>query len=412
MEFPILFRKAKSGAILQWGIEVVGSTIHTYHGHVGGSIQHGEDTITEGKNIGRSNATTPEQQAEAEAEARHTKQRKRGYVDSLEAAEAGEVDDLITGGIEPMLAPNKSYPKDDDIKKAIKFPAFYQPKLDGMRCIAIVEDGVCTLWSRTRKPILSVPHVVEAYEKAFQLGRFVFDGELYNHEFRAEFEELISLLRKDEPDAEGKYLQAEHHVYDLPEADGTVCSRGGNIGDVKISMADAFSVRNAALDDCTDSFGGPIKRVRTIVVASWSDLIEAYEASLVAEYEGGMARNVAASYESGKRSKNLQKMKEFIAHEFEIVDVEEGRGKAAGHVGAFVCRTAPGTYPEDELGAPLAGEEPQTFNVTPKMTYDRRRELFEHPEQWRGKQLTVRFKRWTAYKKPYIPTGRAIRDYE
>lgn len=412
MEFPILYRKASSGAILQWGIETDGATINTHHGHVGGSIQTGEDTITEGKNLGRSNSTTPEEQAQAEALARWTKQKKRGYVESKEDAEAGKLDALIEGGILPMLAPNKSYPRDLDIEKAIVFPAFYQPKLDGMRCIAIVDEGLCTLWSRTRKPILSVPHIVEAYEKAFPLGRFVFDGELYNHEFRSEFEELISILRKDEPDAEGKYLLAEHHVYDLPEADGEVVSAGGNFGEVKISMADAFTYRNDAINDCADSFRGPIKRVKTITVASWVDLIASYDASLFEGYEGGMARNSVAPYASGKRSKHIQKMKEFIEHEFTITGFEEGRGKAAGHIGAFICPTEPGTYPEGEEGAPLAGSAPQEFKPVPKMTYARKKELFEHPEQFMGKRLTVRFKRWTKYAVPYIPTGRGIRDYE
>ncbi len=415
MEFPILYRRAASGAILQWAIETVGATIHTHHGHVGGSIQTGADTITEGKNLGRSNETTPEAQADAEALAKWEKQKKRGYVESLEAAEAGEVDALIEGGILPMLAPNKSYPKDDVIRKAITFPAFFQPKLDGMRCIAIVEDGVCTLWSRTRKPIRSVPHIVEAYEKAFDKvpGRIIVDGELYNHEFRAEFEELISLLRGDEPDDEGRYLKAEHHVYDLPEVSEASAKV---LRAMPVSMDDFFAHRSRWLQEIMTSThaacDGPIRLVETTLVDTWDELIEAYEAALVEEYEGGMARNGRAPYDSGKRSKNLQKMKEFTDHEFEIIGMEEGRGKAAGHVGAFVCRTKPGSYPLEEKGSPLADEEPQIFNVTPRFTYARRAELFAHPEQWQGKRLTVRLKRWTVYKKPYIPTGRGIRDYE
>jgi DNA ligase-1 len=413
VNLPILYKKSSAGALLLWGIDVDGAKITTCHGHVGGALQTGEETISEGKNLGKANATTPAEQAESEARARHTKQRKRGYVESPEAAQAGAVDAVIEGGILPMLAPNKSYPKDRDIEKAIKFPAFYQPKLDGMRCIAIVEDGVCTLWSRTRKPIRSVPHIVEAYERAFPIGRVVLDGELYNHDFRAEFEELISLLRGDEPDAEGRYLKAEHHVYDCFEVDATVAA-GNNLCDLVSTSDNPFCIRTGIVDDLFDAVpsGAPIKRVTTREVKTWDELIAAYEASLLEEYEGGMARNAAAPYDSGKRSKHLQKMKEFTDHEFRIVGMEEGRGKAAGHVGAFICVTAPGTYPAEEKGAPLAGEEPQTFNVTPRFTYARRKELFENPEQWQGKILTVRFKRWTSYKKPYIPTGRAIRDYE
>ena len=181
-------------------------------------------------------------------------------------------------------------------------------------------------------------------------------------------------------------------------------------------MDEPFSLRNATVDVLLDRLPAesPVKRVYTIQVASFDELIGEYEKAIAAEYEGGMARNAAAPYESGqgKRSKNLQKMKEFIDHEFEIIDAEEGRGKDAGTVGAFVCRTAPGTYPEGEKGAPLAGAEPQEFRVRLRATYARRAELFAKPEQWRAKKLTVKFKRWTAYAIPYIPIGTAIRDYE
>lgn len=387
MDLPILYKKASDGKLQLWGIDVDDEAgILISFGQIGGVLQHSREVITKGKNLGRANATTPQEQAECEALARHTKQRKKGYVESVEAATSGAVDEVIEGGILPMLAPNKSYPKDDDLGKAIKFPAFFQPKLDGMRCIAIVEDGKCTLWSRTRKPIRSVPHIVAAYEAAFPVGYVTLDGELYNHDFRAEFEELISILRGSEPDAEGRYLKAEHHVYDCLYA-GAMCK-----------MEEPFSLRNETVEVLLSRLPSesPIKRVKTISVASWVDLIAAYEAALVEEYEGGMARNADAPYESGKRSRHLQKMKEFETKEFEIIGADEGRGKDAGTVGAFVCKTAEG----------------KEFRVRMRATYARRRELFANPAQWEGKQLTVKFKRWTAYGIPYIPIGLGLRDYE
>lgn len=408
--WPILYRKASSGAILMWGIETVGATIYTHHGHVGGAVLSGEDTIHEGKNLGRSNATTPETQAEAEAGARWLKQKKRGYVESEADAKAGKVDDVIEGGIAPMLAPNKSYPTNPEpIRKALVFPCFFQPKLDGMRCIAVIEDGVCSLWTRTRKPIRSVPHIIEALEKAFPEGRIILDGELYNHEYRAEFEELLSLLRGDEPDDEGRYLKAEYHVYDCPEVRAQI-PNANIIG----TMANPFTHRHSSLLMLSTQFPrtGPIKYVQTKTAATWEHLLELYENALVDEYEGGMARNAGAPYESGKRSKHLQKMKEFVDHEFEIIDIEEGRGKDAGTVGSFICRTKPGSYPVDEKGAPEAGTEPKEFGARLRATYARRRELFQNPNQWRGGWLTVRMKRWTAYGKPYIPIGKGIRNYE
>ncbi len=417
MNLPTLYKKTNTGAIQQWtitsGQKMDGAgTITVEHGQVGGKLQVGVDHVTEGKNPGKKNETTPAQQAEKECEARWTKQKKKGYVETIEAAQAGAVDEVIEGGLLPMLAPNKSYPNDDELQKRIKFPCYFQPKLDGMRCIAIIEEGVATMWSRTRKRIPTVPHIIAALEARFRpgTGRVVLDGELYNHDYKDRFEDLLSLLRGDEPDAEGEYLNAQFHVYDCPEADITTCA-GNNIGEVLVKMSDSFEDRNNAIDDILDKLDPtlPIKRVKTVEASDIIELHSLFEQAEEAGYEGGMARNKKdSSYESGKRSKHLQKMKRFIDQEFDIVDAEDGRGKDAGTVAKFVCSVpAAGIVPGDS-----SPPEPKLFRCRLKATYKRRRELMEHPELWKGKKLTVRFKRWTADGIPYIPIGQGIRDYE
>ena len=64
---PTLFKRASSGKIQQWTISVEGNVITKAYGQVGGAIQVVDDVVKKGKNVGRANATTPEQQAEAEA---------------------------------------------------------------------------------------------------------------------------------------------------------------------------------------------------------------------------------------------------------------------------------------------------------------------------------------------------------
>ena len=68
---PTLYAKSSTGKSMQWSIEVEetmgGGLIRTRHGYEGGKIQVNEKTITVGKNIGKANATTPLQQAIAEA---------------------------------------------------------------------------------------------------------------------------------------------------------------------------------------------------------------------------------------------------------------------------------------------------------------------------------------------------------
>ena len=130
-----------------WRIETIDNTIVTEYGQLDGKLQETRDTLTQGKNIGRSNETTPAEQACAEALARWEGKVKKGYVENLDDAQAGKVNtEVITGGILPMLA----HPYSKQGHK-IKFAAYIQPKIDGHRaiCMKLTEDGPWTLWSRT-----------------------------------------------------------------------------------------------------------------------------------------------------------------------------------------------------------------------------------------------------------------------
>jgi DNA ligase-1 len=319
---PTLYKKTSTGAIALWQIRVEGTTIITTHGQVDGAMQEARDTIASGKNVGKKNATTAEQQAEAEAAAKWTKQLKKGYVQSIEAAQAGEVDDVITGGVSPMLAH-----KHRDHAAKIKYPCFTQPKLDGHRCVAVVEaDGEVTLWSRTRKPITGMPHISDAIRSLDLPVGTVLDGELYSHAHKADFDTLTSLIRSSTP-KDGHEVM-EYHIYDLPSSEAT------------------FQERTTLLDNVLCFTDGSPRHVKLVYVMTEQvdnddELMEAFDRYVADGYEGSMARNALSKYEN-KRSYGLQKIKEFDDGDFEVVGVEEGRGKLAGHA-IFVCKTADGT---------------------------------------------------------------------
>jgi len=154
---PTLYKRTSTGAIQEWTIGVDGCTIITVHGQTDGKKQRTEDVIKEGKNVGKSNETSPAEQALAEATSKWEGKIKKGYVEDIMRASVGEKD--IAGGYDCMLAH-----KFADHGHKIKYPAYTQPKLNGHRCLAIVKDGVATLWSRTRKPITSSPHIIKELE--------------------------------------------------------------------------------------------------------------------------------------------------------------------------------------------------------------------------------------------------------
>ncbi len=402
--FPSLYQKTQTGAIQRWdisveskdvldndnkkGVRTVG-VIVTIWGQLEGKLQETRDVISNGKNPGKANATTAVEQAVKEAAAKWLKQKKKGYVETVEVAETGAVDaTIIMGGIEPMLAPNKSYPKDGDLVKRITFPCHAQPKLDGMRCIAVIKDGKATLFSRTRKVIKTCPHIIEALEKKFTVGSYIFDGELYCHEYRNSFEDLISILRQDEPDKAGLHKIVEYHVYDCVEVSG--------LPDRGVMETTPFKARIAAVAELLGSAPGPLQVVQTARINSLEEFVVFYEKCVENEYEGAMARNSGAPYEAGKRSPHLQKAKPFQDEDFDITGVNEGRGKDAGTAATFTCVTSTG----------------KEFRARLKAPYTYRRELLEKPELWRGKKLTVTLKRFTADGVPYLPVAKAIRNYE
>jgi DNA ligase-1 len=357
MQLPTLFKKTSTGAQQEWAIWTEGNVICTRWGQTGGAMQTGRDVIKEGKNAGKKNATTPEQQAELEARSLWEKKKKKGYHENADAAMAGEVDALVEGGIFPMLAHRY-----DQHGHKIKWPAFAQPKLDGHRCIVVVKRGKASMWSRTRKPITGVPHIARAFEDLIE-GDAIFDGELYNHSFRDKFEELTSFIRQEEPKEGHEVVQ--YHIYDCPWTQG-------GFGD-RYEVLREFFEAAATMHNNPDAEAA-LTMVETIKVASEDELMTAFENFTKQGYEGAMVRNIDGPYAENKRSYDLLKVKEFIDDEFEVVGIEEGRGKLAGHA-IFVCQMKDG----QEFRAKMIGELEQL------------KKYVKNPKLAIGKKLTVKY---------------------
>lgn len=370
MNLPTLYKKSETGALIIWTISVEGSTIKTTWGQEGGAFQETRDAITEGKNVGKKNETTPYEQACAEAQSKWEKQMKnKKYSKTREAAQAGERDaEFVTGGADPMLAfPIEKKPK------AVKYPADAQPKLDGHRCVATIKDGLATLWSRTRKPIASVPHIVAALEKAFPTGEVTLDGELYNHDYHEKFEELTSFIRQAVPASGHEVVQ--YHIYDA------------------IIEGRSWSTRRTFLEKSLATAKHPLVLVKTVEVRDEEDMQATFQGYLEAGYEGLMLRNQGGVYEQ-KRSANLLKVKEMQDAEFLCVGVEEGRGKLAGHA-IFVFETKKGGL---RFNAKMVGDQSVL------------KRFWDFPEQAIGKLVTVKYQNFSAEGIPRFPVALRFRE--
>lgn len=328
MNLPTLYKRDNMGRIRTWRVEVGNDeqgrpSYRTVSGLVDGTQTESEWRFTEGKNIGRSNETTPLEQAYAEAQSMIQSRKDRGYFERVT-----DVDKKTK--FEPMLAETYG-------KRPISFEDLWtQPKLDGIRCIARA-DG---LWTRAGKEIVSCPHIMEALNSSFVVfPDLVLDGELYNHNLKDDFNKITSLVRKTKPTAEDIAEcrdMVQFHIYDaLTESTG---------------FPDRLQEAVLVLDTNFSS----IQFVNTYNVANQNELDGYYGKFLEDGYEGQMIR-YNAPYEN-KRSKNLLKRKEFITEEFKVVAVEEGKGNWSGHVKRFVL-ALPEDSKDETCGAGVRGTQ-------------------------------------------------------
>ena len=390
MKLPTLYKKTTIGKTQTWEIEVSGNKFRTISGQADGKKITNNWTVCQGKNVGKKNATTGEEQALKEAEAKHKKKLEAGYHLNLKNISKKRF-------YEPMLAQDfKNKNRQSEVMADLQQvdggtvgTVFSQPKLDGIRCIAMREG----LFTRTGKEITAVPHISEALEPFFKLyPNATLDGELYNHAYKDDFNKIIHLVRKqnltDEHLAESAEM-IQYHIYDAPV-----------IGNGKWAMTekDLYSDRTSKLDASFVNLRlekeGCLVIVPTVEIHGREQLDRCYEDYIEAGYEGQMVR-LDGPYEN-KRSPKLLKRKEFVDEEYKILGYEEGEGNRAGTVKHFKFKNKDG----------------KEFNSNVKGSFSYLTKLLEIADTLIGKDATIKYFNLTPDGVPRFPYVIAIRDYE
>lgn len=341
-----IYKKDSKGKTRVWYIEQDSDKYRTVAGILGGNLVTSEWTACVGKQ-GRNDV----EQASFEVEAAYTHKLTREYHRNLDDIEAG------AHFFKPMLA--KEY-------AGWQGPCFAQVKLDGMRCIATKEG----LFSRQGKPILSAPHIHDLLTPLFEEHpNAVLDGEIYNHDLKDDFGQLMSLARQSKPTAEDLAKSEnllQYHVYDLPSHEGVFAKR----------ILELFNLLAAM-----PVTGGKIQFVETLVTDDKDKLDDFHRKALEAGYEGSMVR-LNTPYEQ-KRSKNLLKRKEFRTEEFPCLTIEEGIGNWSGVAKSVTCQLPDG----------------RTFGAGIKGTRERAADLLNEKHD----VVTVRFFEYTPDGVPRFP---------
>ena len=292
----ILYKKTGTGAIQQWSQEIQGDRYRTITGQVNGQLTTSEWHICTPKNQGRANATTAEQQCQKEVAANYQKKLTAGgYTTNIE--EIG-----VSGYFKPMLAKNYK-----DCVHKIKYPVFVQPKYDGIRCV-INKQGA---WSRKGEPIITVPHILQSLSPVLATNPdLVLDGELYNHQYKDDFNTICSVVKKLKPTPE-----------DITKSQNTILFYGYDC-----FLPVVYSERLEFLECLVDyDYVVVVPTVQALDHQQVDDFLGLY---LEQGYEGVIVRT--ESYYENKRSNNLLKYKVDNTDEFLLLDIQEGQGNWAG----------------------------------------------------------------------------------
>lgn len=291
MDKKILYCVNKTGGVQQWSVWTEGDKVIVEHGKLDGKMQRKETTCTS-KNQGRANETTPQQQAESEAQSKWNKQYDKYYRETIEEAR-----ELLTEGV--MLA--QDYTK----KPHFLEDRFYASrKLDGLRCKTIFVNGEPEWHSRGGKQYPVPSHLISQL-KALHVatGACMLDGEAFI--YGVKLQKIQSCVKKTNE----LTPQVTYEIFDVPMQD---------IG---------FADRNCILESFYEvTCELPHVNIVQQELMTKSELDDKLNQYLEEGFEGAMMRNPCGIYEfQNKRSNDLLKYKVMHDSECKVLSCTEDK---------------------------------------------------------------------------------------
>jgi ATP-dependent DNA ligase len=411
MQYTTLYKRTKTGAPQQWGINVVTKTSHGHPviekqaGQVGGTLTTHYEVVPEGKQ-----KRTALEQAHFQAASDHKRKHDEGYksLEDLGGVQARLTDSSVeyrhgdvtystalsllqavlptfnsdaSGNIKPMLATDWK-----KIKK-IEYPIYCEPKLDGVRCLMIAtwtpekenRKIDITFLSRTGKAYNTLDHIAYGIRKFLAnvtnpTNSLILDGEIYADDLN--FQEIVSAVKAQKENS----LKLHFRAYDVVNDKRQTDRRNGFAGLIN-AIGSEF-----------------IQHIEWSVAVDAEDVKRFHDQYVQAGYEGAILRCFDGKYAQGQRSRELMKVKEFDSEEFTFKYFEFGQRDEDL---IAVCKTKDGN---SEFKAKMIG------------TAAHKRELYEQylQEKLDSESLTVKFFGYTEGGAgiPRFPIGVAFRTYE
>jgi DNA ligase 1 len=250
------------------------------------------------------------------------------------------------------------------------------PKLDGIRCFAIVENGVTLLYARSGKLITNFDDTIG--RELSRLGDGCYDGEIMGKDF---IDLMRQAYRKENVNTSNTYL-ALFDFLPLEEwntrAAVTSCQDRYTILDERLRAAKATE---------------HLRLVPRYIVVAECDAIEAMHAEFVKQgYEGAMVKDLDAPYKFG-RGPEVMKLKAFHDVDLKIRQLIEGTGKHSG-----------------KLGSVLVSYHGVDVQVGSGFSDDLRETIWSDPDSFVGRVIEVRYQEVTPDGSLRFPTFVCFRN--
>ena len=341
---PTLYKPAKSGATQQFEVIAIDGKITIAFGQVDGKKQT-KDTICSGKNLGRSNETTAQQQAELEAKSKWEKKLKEGYSLTIEAAPS-------------VNLPMKVHTYQEHSSK-IKFPCYVSPKLNGVNAEyrLLPEPQILSRGGEIYPYVPSRDDHVFGRMKDASINSI--NGEIYLH--GQHLQDIMSAVKKPSQDK----LQPEFFAFDLPCEPGRYFDRARVLKTLGINV---ISIDKAN---------------------SHEDILEWHRRFVSDGYEGTIIRNIDGLYEYNTRSYDVLKLKDVLDAEYKIVGYNIDKN---GHP-VLVCETA----------------EEIKFSVKPKGSNSDRLDIVKNITEYMLKWYKIEYEVLSKDGIPLKPVGIGLR---
>ena len=447
---PILFVEDKSGSERMWKIWVVGDTVHRIQGLIKGKKQPYQRTH-KGKNIGKRNETTSEEQAKQSAETTWIKQLDKGYLPKCNEGKAmlrrvksatsstgghninagasirGRKEKTVSkkrnsfavDGIQTFIKPmkagkweisDKNNPK-SVLPKVIKYfdfeekGVYMQAKLDGWRCIARVQNTPtgpkCVLTTNNGKQFKWFgklrEEIIQFLKGKEKLALDGLDGELYSHRLvdknrvglddSARFSTISSICGVARSEPHELEDQINLVVFDLVDLTG------------KLTQDQRFSNLKKLFSN-QPPHTSHVQMCDTKVANFLEDVIDYHDEVAQQGYEGVILRTRDLKY-TDKRSLEMRKYKHFNDREYPIVDVEKDEGVDDEY---FVWVLM------DPDTIDSSTKQPKRFKAKPTGSSEDRYYWYQNYLEYLGKPMTVKFQEYSEDGIPRFPIALGIRE--